>query len=167
MAWSSSGSTRGPVPEARAAVEGFLAAHTLAVAGVSRDPRQPANHIFRRLRDTGREVWAVNPSAGEVEGGPCFPDLRSVPGPVEGVVIATPPDAAPEVVRACAELGIGRVWMHRSFGTGSVSEEAVALCRKLGIQVIVGGCPMMYCGKVDVAHRCMRWILEARGRIQS
>lgn len=155
------------MPNARAAVEDFLAAENLAVAGVSRDPNQPANHIFRRLRDTGHTVWAVNPSADEVEGGPCFPDLASIPGPVEGVVIATPPASAPDVVRACAARNVGRVWMHRSFGTGSVSEEAVELCREHGIQVIVGGCPMMYCGEVDVAHRCMRWILEFRGRIQA
>jgi len=151
----------------RAAVEAFLAADRLAVAGVSRDPNQPANHIFRRLRDTGHQVWAVNPSASRVEDGPCYPDLRSVPSTPEGVVIATPPAAAPEVVRACAELGVPRVWMHRSFGEGSVSEEAVGLCREYGIQVIVGGCPMMYCGKVDLAHRCMRWVLEVRGRVHA
>lgn len=155
------------MPSTPAEVHAFLAAHSLAVAGVSRDPNQPANHIFRRLRDTGHQVWAVNPSATEVEGGACYPDLHSLPGPVGGVVVATPPSAAPEVVRACAELGIPRVWMHRSFGEGSVSREAVALCRERGIEVVVGGCPMMYCGKVDLAHRCMRWLLEARGRIHA
>lgn len=153
--------------DTRDAVVAFLAADRLAVAGVSRDPNQPANHIFRRLRDTGHQVWAVNPAATEVEGGPCYPDLRSVPATLEGVVIAAPPAAAPGVVRACAELGVPRVWMHRSFGEGSVSEEAVTLCREHGIQVIVGGCPMMYCGTVDVVHRCMRWILEVRGRIHA
>lgn len=155
------------MPATPAEVHAFLDARTLAVAGVSRDPNQPANHIFRRLRDTGHRVLAVNPSADEVEGEPCYPDLHALPEPVDGVVVATPPAAAPDVVRACAELGIGRVWMHRSFGEGSVSEEAVALCRDRGISVIVGGCPMMYCGKVDLAHRCMRWILETRGRIHA
>jgi len=147
-------------------VEEFLAARRLAVAGVSRDPKQPANLIFRRLRDTGHEVIPVNPLAGEVEGVACFRDVRAVPGPVDAVVIATPPAAAVDVVRACAERAIPRVWMHRSFGQGSVSAEAVTLGRELGIQVIVGGCPMMYCGKVDVAHRCMRWLLELGGRIE-
>lgn len=153
--------------DATHAVEAFLDARHIAVAGVSRDPRQSANHIFRRLRDTGHEVWAVNPSADQVEGGPCFPDLGSVPGPVDAVVVATPPGAAPEVVRACAARGVTQVWMHRSFGEGSVSEEAVTYCREHGIRVIVGGCPMMYCGKVDPVHRCMRWLLELRGRIDT
>lgn len=149
-----------------AAAREFLAGRRIAVAGVSRDRNQPANLIYRRLRDTGHEVAAINPSTDRVEGDPCYPDLRAVPCRVDGVVIATPPAAAAEVVRACVELGIPRVWMHRSFGEGSVSAEAVALCRSHGIGVIVGGCPMMYCGKVDLGHRCMRWILEKRKRIE-
>jgi len=148
-------------------VRDFLAARCIAVAGVSRDSRQPANLIYRRLRDTGHEVVAVNPAATEVEGDRCWPDLASVPGQVDAVVVATPPAAAADVVRACVGRGIARVWMHRSFGDGSVSAEAVTLCREHGIRVIVGGCPMMYCGKVDVGHRCMRWILDLRGRIEA
>jgi hypothetical protein len=148
-------------------VQDFLAARRIAVAGVSRDRNQPANLIYRRLRDTGHEVVAVNPAAKDVEGDPCWPDLASVPGEVGAVVIATPPRAAAAVARACADRRISRVWMHRSFGEGSVSAEAVAVCRAHGIQVIVGGCPMMYCGRVDVAHRCMRWILDLGGRIEA
>jgi len=155
------------MPHIPESVRDFLAARRIAVAGVSRDRNQPANLIYRRLRDTGHEVVAVNPAAGEVEGDRCWPDLASVPGGVDAVVVATPPAAAGAVARACAERGIPRIWMHRSFGEGSVSAQAVAFCREHGIQVIVGGCPMMYCGRVDVAHRCMRWILDVRGRIEA
>lgn len=149
------------------AVNEFLEQKRLAVAGVSRTAQQPANAIYRRLRDTGHEVFATNPEAAEVEGDPCYPGLADVPGPIGGVVIATPASAAPAVVRECIDLGIPRVWMHRSFGEGSVSADAVALCRQNGISVIVGGCPMMYCGGVDPFHRCMRWVLQARGRIEA
>ena len=158
---------RSRMSDVSAAVQDFLSARHVAVAGVSRDPNQPANHIFRRLRDTGHLVWAVNPAAQEVEGAPCYPDLSAVPGPVDAVVIATPPSVAPDVVRDSVRAGVERIWMHRSFGEGSVSSEAVALCREHGVRVVVGGCPMMYCGSVDVAHRCMRWILEIRGRIHA
>ncbi|HSW28066.1 MAG TPA: CoA-binding protein [Longimicrobiales bacterium] len=148
-------------------VRDFLAARRIAVAGVSRDANQPANLIYRRLRDTGHQVVAVNPAATEVEGDPCWPDLASVPDAVDAVVVATPPAVAPAVVRAAADRGVPLVWMHRSFGEGSVSPEAVALCRERGIRVIVGGCPMMYCGRVDPVHRCMRWILDLGGRIEA
>jgi predicted CoA-binding protein len=146
-------------------VDEFLKGERLAVAGVSRDPRQAANAIFRRLRDSGYQVFPVNPKATEVEGVECFQNLVSIPEPVDGVVIATPPGASVEVVRECGEKGIGQVWFHRSFGTGSVSEEAVTQCRNMGIHCIVGGCPMMFCEPVDIAHRFMRWWLQKRGRV--
>ncbi|HSG07013.1 MAG TPA: CoA-binding protein [Longimicrobiales bacterium] len=147
-------------------VSAFLSGRRLAVAGVSRDSRQPANHIYRRLRDVGYEVAATNPGAREVEGDPCYPDLASVPGRLDGVVIATPPNVTEEVVRACAERGVTRVWIHRSFGQGSVSDEAVTWARAQGMEVIVGGCPMMFCEPVDFGHRCMAWLLGLRGRIE-
>lgn len=146
-------------------VDAFLAGRRFAVAGVSREPGQPANAIFERLQACGYEVFAVNPNATEISEAPCHPDLRSVPGPLDGVVIATHPRVSIEVVRQCAERGVPRVWFHRSFGEGSVSGEAVRECRARGIEAIVGGCPLMFCDPVDLGHKCMRWWLQRRGRV--
>ncbi|MBI1763452.1 MAG: CoA-binding protein [Acidobacteria bacterium] len=143
----------------------FLSCKRIAVAGVSRDARQPANAIYRKLRGAGYQVFAVNPQATEVEGDPCYPDLHAVPQPLEAVVIVTPANAAAQVVQECAALGIGQVWLHRSFGDGSVSAEAVRECERLGINCLVGGCPMMYCEPVDFGHRCMRWVLKLQKRV--
>jgi predicted CoA-binding protein len=147
------------MPDLKAAVAEFLAQRRFAVAGVSRDGNLPANHIFRKLRDAGYEVYPVNPKAQEVEGVVCFPKLASLPVKVDGLVIAAPPGAAASLVEECIELGVPRVWMHRSFGEGSVSEEAVQMCRGAGISVIPGACPMMYVEPVDLGHRCIRWFL--------
>jgi predicted CoA-binding protein len=149
----------------RNAVTEFLAQKRIAVAGVSRDSDIPANAIYKKLREKGYEVYAVNPRALEVEGDPCFPDLKSVPAELQGVVVATPPEAAESVVEECAELGISRVWMHRSFGAGSVSAAAEGLCRDAGIAVIPGACPMMFLEPVDVGHRCFRWFLRVSGKL--
>jgi predicted CoA-binding protein len=149
-----------------AAVHEFLAHQRIAVAGVSRTRSdEAANLIYRKLRDTGYEVFAVNPHATTVEGDDCYVDLAAVPGGVEAVVIATHPDVTPEVVRQCIDLGIGTVWMHRSFGQGSVADEAVGLCEKNGVRVIPGGCPMMFLSPVDIGHRCMRWFLRLTGKL--
>jgi uncharacterized protein len=67
------------------------------------------------------------------------------------------------VVRQAARCGVRAVWFHRSFGTGSVSDAAVAECKCLNVTAIVGGCPLMYCEPVDVVHRCMRAVLAWRG----
>jgi len=143
----------------------FLNGRRIAVAGVSRGKRSAANPVFRKLRDSGYEVFPINPAANEVEGARCFPDLQSVPGDLDGVVVATHADASLEVVRQAAARNVPRVWFHRSFGPGSVSDAAVQECSARGIRCIVGGCPLMYCAPVDLAHRCFRWWLERRGRI--
>lgn len=141
------------------AVDTFLASKRIAVAGVSRDSRQAANAVYRRLRDSGKSVVGTNPRATTVEGDPCYPDLRSAPAPIEAVFVSVPQAQVMGVVRECIDLGIRQVWMHRSFGRGSVDREAVRLGRENGLTVIDGACPMMFCAPVDPAHRCMRAIL--------
>lgn len=143
----------------------FLRGKRIAVAGVSRHAGQAANAVYRKLRDAGYDTVAVNPHAAEVEGAPCYPDLAAIPGRLDGVVIATHPDVGADIVRACAARGVRRIWFHRSFGQGSVSQAALAECDRCGIRPIVGGCPLMYCTPVDVGHRCMRWWLGRRGRL--
>jgi len=138
----------------------FLRGKRFAVAGVSRQPMQSANAVYRKLRDSGFEVFPVNPRASEVEGTACYPDLRSIPGTLDGVLVATHPSVSVELVRQCSERGVGQVWFHRSFGQGSVSNEAVQECKTNGIKCIVGGCPLMYCEPIDFGHRCMRWLLR-------
>ena len=145
------------------AVESFLGQKRIAVAGVSRSKNEAANIVYRKLRDSGYQVFPINPAASELEGDTCYADLKSVPGGVDAVVIATHPRVAGQIARECAELGISHVWMHRSFGQGSVSDEAVECCREHGIRVIPGGCPMMFCEPVDLGHRCMRWFLKLTG----
>jgi predicted CoA-binding protein len=143
----------------------FLAGKRIAVAGVSRSGKAPANAIFRRLAESGHEAIPINPNASELEGVRAYPDLASVPGAVDGVIVATHPSVAVGLVREAAARGIRQVWFHRSFGDGSVSNEAVEACRAAGIEPIVGGCPLMYCQPVDVGHRFFRWWLRLRRRI--
>ncbi len=146
-------------------VREFLGQRRIAVAGVSRGSTSAANAVYRKLRTSGYEVFPVNPKASEVEGVKCYRELKDIPDPLDGVVVATHPDASVQVVRQAADLGVRRVWFHRSVGGGSVSAPAVEECRARGIQAIVGGCPLMYCDPVDGWHRCMRSWLSWRGRL--
>jgi predicted CoA-binding protein len=147
------------------AVSKFLSGRRIAVAGVSRSGSQPANAILRKLRDSGFSVVAVNPQADRLEGTTCYPDLASIPGAVDALMVVTHPAVAAELVRQAAARGIMQVWFHRSFGEGSVSDAALRACADLGIEPIVGGCPLMYCEPVDLAHRCFRWWLGLGRRV--
>ncbi|HZO96621.1 MAG TPA: CoA-binding protein [Gaiellaceae bacterium] len=144
----------------------FLRHRRVAVTGVSRTPgSHGSNVVYRRLRERGYEVFAVNPNADQVEGDRAFHDLRSIPGGVEAVVIGTRPELAEETMRECAELGIEHVWMHRGPGAGSVSEAAAAYGRERGIAVIDGGCPCMFGPTADLGHRTMRFVLTLTGNV--
>lgn len=143
----------------------FLRGKRIAVAGVSRHPGQAANVIFQKLVRSGYTVFPVNPKAEQVEGVRCYRDLAALPEAVDGVVVATHPNDALDIVRQCATRGVKRVWFHRSFGQGSVSEAAVREGAARGIECIVGGCPLMFCEPVDVGHKCFRWWLQRRGRV--
>jgi hypothetical protein len=147
------------------AVAEFLSGKRFAVAGVSRSANQAANAVLRKLRDSGYDAVPINPNANQLEGTTCYPDLASVPGALDGVVVVTHPDTAAGVVRDAAARGIRQIWFHRSFGQGSVSEAALRACDELGMRPIVGGCPLMYCEPVDVGHRCFRWWLGRTKRI--
>jgi predicted CoA-binding protein len=144
----------------------FLAHKRVAVTGVSREPKDHgANIVYRRFRERGYEVFAVNPNADEVEGDRCYHDLGSIPGGVDAVVIATRPQLAEATMRECADLAIEHVWMHRGPGAGSVSTTAADYGRRQGIAVIDGGCPCMFGATADRGHRAMRVMFTLTGNV--
>jgi len=151
-----------------AKVNDFLAQKRIAVAGVSRkEGHHPVgNLVYRRLKSTGHDVFPVNPNIQTFEGDRCYPDLRSIPGGVDGVVIITRPETTEQIVRDCSDAGVHRVWMHQSMAKGSsVSPAAVDYCRQHDISVIAGACPMMFGPGADVGHKCMRWMMSLTGRL--
>ena len=152
------------MPTMKEAAAAFLANKRIAVTGVSRHPKNHgSNNVYKRLRDRGYNVFAVNPNADEVEGDRCYHDLKSIPDGVDAVVIATAPSRAEGTMRECDELGIKHVWMHRSYGKGSVCDEATVYGRDHGITVIDGGCPLMFEPTADFGHKVMRVVY--RGHI--
>ncbi len=141
----------------------FLGHKRVAVTGVSRKPKNHgSNTVYKRLRERGYDVFAINPNADAVEGDRAYHDLRSIPGGVEAVVIGTRPERAEQTMRECAELGIRHVWMHRGPGAGSVSDAATAYGRQHGITVINGGCPCMFQPTADFGHKVMRLVYAGK-----
>jgi uncharacterized protein len=154
------------MPTVKQAASEFLAKKRIAVTGVSRTPRNHGgNIVYQRLRQRGYRVFAVNPNADAVEGDPAYHDLKTIPGGVDAVVIATRPAIAEDTMRECAELGITQVWMHRAFGAGSVSDAAAEYGREQGITVIDGGCPLMFDPTADPAHKAMRFVCTLTGGV--
>jgi predicted CoA-binding protein len=151
-------------------VQDFLAQKRIAVVGVSDQRETGCNLAYRKFKETGYQVSAVNPRLTSFEGDPCYPDLKSIPEKPEAVFILTNPQVTDEVVQQCVELGIPRVWMHCMMGTKpglaanmtSVSQEAVRVCRENGITVIPGSCPNQFL-EPDFGHKMMRVLWRTVG----
>lgn len=148
------------------AAHDFLASTRIAVTGVSRNAQgHGSNAVYERLLERGYEVFPVNPQATEIAGRPCYPDLASIPGGVQAVVIGTRPEHALGTVQDAVTLGIDKVWMHRSVDAGSVSPEAAAFGREHGVTVIEGGCPLMFDPAADGGHKMMCRVLQLFGKV--
>lgn len=146
-------------------IDDFLAHRRIAFVGVSRDPKEFANRVYRALKERGYQLYPVNPHAEQLEGDRCYPSVAQLPDSVDGALVMVPPRAAEEVVRQCDQAGIRRVWLHRSGGSGAVSPEAVRYCREHGISVVDGACPMMFAEPVGFAHACHRFFLRLTGSL--
>lgn len=140
----------------------FLDQEHIAFVGVSRNPKDFANSVYRELRQRGHTLYPVNPAATTelLEGDPCFHRLADIPDPIDGVLVMVPPEQAASVVRDAIDRGIPRVWLHRGVGHGSVSEQAVQLCRDHGVEVVDGACPLMFAAPVGAFHRVHRFFVK-------
>ena len=151
-------------------VQDFLAQKKIAVVGVSDKRETGCNLAYRKFKESGYAVSAVNPRLTSFEDDPCYPDLKSIPEKPDAVFILTNPNVSEEIVQQCVDLGVQRVWMHCLMGTKpglaasmtSVSEEAVSMCRENGIEVIPGSCPNQFL-KPDFGHAIMRGMFRTIG----
>jgi uncharacterized protein len=143
-------------------IERFLSQRNLAFVGVSRDRKQFANTVYRRLRDGGRTMYPVNAHADAIEGDRSYRRLADVPSPVDGVVVMVPAAAVADVVLEAVDRGIPRVWLHRGAGQKPVPSEAVEICHDHGIEVVDGACPLMFESPVRGIHRLHRRIVRRR-----
>ena len=151
-------------------VQDFLAQKKIAIVGVSDKRETGCNAAYKRFKESGYQVYAVNPRLTTFDGAQCYPDLKSIPEKPDAVFTLTSPKVTEQVVQQCVDLGIKHIWMHCLMGTKpgvgadgtSVSQNAVQLCHENGIAVIPGSCPNQFL-KPDFGHALMRVMFRTFG----
>ena len=111
---------------------------TVAVVGLSSNPERPSHRVARYLKGKGYRIIPVNPRETEVLGEKAYPDLCSVPDPIEVVDIFREAKAVPRVVAQAMYVGAKAVWMQE----GIVHEAAAARARRAGMAVVMDHCMM-------------------------
>ena len=151
-------------------VQDFLTQKKIAVVGVSDKRETGCNLAYKKFKENGYQVYAVNPRLTTYDGATCYPDLKSIPEKPDAVFILTSPKVAEQIVQQCVDLGVKHVWMHCMMGTKpglaasmtSVSQSAVEMCKANGITVIPGSCPNQFL-KPDFAHALMQVMWRTLG----
>ncbi len=151
-------------------VQDFLAQKTIAVVGVSDKRETGCNLSYKKFKENGYKVYAVNPRLSTYDGQPCYADLKAIPEKVDAVFVLASPKVTEQIVQQCVDLGVKHVWMHCMMGTRpglaagmtSVSQPAVEMCKANGIAVIPGSCPNQFL-KADFGHATMRGLWRMFG----
>jgi predicted CoA-binding protein len=110
--------------------------HVVAIMGLSDNPERPSYRVANYLKERGYHIVPVNPNVKWVLGGPCYPDLASIPGPVEIVDIFRRPEDVLPIVEEAIKKSARVIWMQE----GVVNEEAASRARAAGLLVVMDKC---------------------------
>ena len=105
----------------------------IAVVGLSPDPERPSHYVARYLQQQGYRIIPVNPTIDEALGEKSYPDLKSVPDPIDMVEIFRRPEHVVPIVEQAIDAGAKYIWMQ----DGVVNEEAAALAEAAGLSVVM------------------------------
>ncbi len=109
---------------------------TVAVVGLSPRPERDSNGVAAYIQEKGYRIIPVNPSASEILGEKCYPDLASIPGPVDVVDIFRRSEEVPSIVADAIRIGARAIWMQKDV----ISEEGASAARAAGLTVVMNEC---------------------------
>jgi predicted CoA-binding protein len=139
----------------------FLSQKKIAVAGVSHTGKKFSNAVYNEIKSKGYQVFPVNPKTETISGEKCFPNLKSLPEKVGGVVVITKPNETEKIVREAHSLGIKHVWIQQ----GAEADEAIRFCKENGLNLVHGECILMFAEPIGSFHKFHRWIWKLIGKL--
>ena len=111
-------------------------ARTVAVVGLSANPRRPSFGVASYLRRSGLEIFPVNPTLTEWEGLKAYPSVSSLPSPVDVVDVFRRPEHVPAIAREAVQLGAGALWLQ----LGVLSPSGATIAAEGGLDVVMDRC---------------------------
>lgn len=140
-------------------IESFINSKRIAVVGFSSSGKKFGNMAGKELISRGYEIYPVHPNATEIEGMTCYPDLKSLEGKADALLISIPPAKVPPVLEEAASIGIKNIWLQQ----GTWSKEVQQTADRLGLPVVSKKCILMYAPPVTSIHKFHRTIKSIFG----
>lgn len=141
-------------------IDDFIASGPFAMVGVSRNPRKFGFIAFRELREKGMNIVPVNPYAEEIHGVKVYRDIHALPDEIKNLIIITPKEKTPAVIREAKEKGITKIWIQQK----GESREAMKELENTDISYITRQCILMHY-KPDNIHKFHRAVRKFFGQL--
>ncbi|WP_024834292.1 CoA-binding protein [Ruminiclostridium josui] len=113
--------------------EQMLEKKVWAVVGANQDPEKYGNKIYKKLKNSGYEVYPVNPGYETVEGDKCYKDLSSLPKKPEVIDMVVSPKIGKSVIEEAAKLGIKNIWLQ----PGTYNDELLKRINELELDTVM------------------------------
>jgi uncharacterized protein len=111
-------------------------ARTIAVVGLSHKRMRPSYSVSEYMQSAGYRIIPVNPAETEVLGEKAYPDLASIPEPVDVVNVFRRSEFVGPIVDAAIRIGAKAVWMQE----GVIDEVAAEKAKAAGLAVVMDRC---------------------------
>ena len=121
------------IPTLRAILEKYK---TIAIVGLSKNWQRPSNFAAKYLQEHGYRVIPVNPVYDEVLGEKCYPDLASIPEPVDVVDCFRAASEIPALAEQAVEIGAKVLWTQLEI----INYDAADYARDAGLEVVMDRC---------------------------
>ena len=145
----------------KASIDKFLAGRKMAIAGVTRDPKEFGYQVYEQIKKTGVEVLVVHPIAEKIDGISCYKNIGVLPDDVRHLIIVTPKRQTYNLVNDAIAKGIGNIWIQQMSGT----PEAIELAKANKINLVTGECIFMHTEPLKGVHKFHRTIRRLFGRM--
>jgi predicted CoA-binding protein len=136
------------------AIQDFIQSKRIAIVGVSQSDAKFGNSIYRELKGKGYDVVPVHPTMEKFDQDLCFKNIQSIDPKVDGVLINVKKENVKAILDDAYQAGAKKIWLQQ----GSETPETVQYGESLGMNVVAGGCIMMYAEPVKSVHAFHRWI---------
>lgn len=144
-------------------IKAFIEQPTIALVGLSSDEKKFSRMAYKELTKKGYTILPVNPKLAEVDGKKCYADLKDLPPEIKHVLVMTPKEESPKVVKQAITLGIDHIWVQQ----GAYSEGAFKDIDTSKVNLVANKCILMFASPVKGVHKFHRFIARLFGQVPS
>jgi hypothetical protein len=132
----------------------FLSLSSIALIGASQNEKRFGNNVYIALKSKSFKVFPVNPKYNKIGEDICYPDIKSLPEKVDGVILLTSPANTDKILNSIIDSEIKYLWIQQGCG----NKESVESAKSNNIKVISKKCILMFADPVKGIHKFHRTI---------